>query len=275
MDSWAGKTAVITGAGSGLGAAMAGVIADEGSNIVALDIDAPRAADTAATMHAKGVDAISAHVDVADGHSVRAAAAVTDERFGGCDFVCANVGVQQFGALDRLTEQDWSWVLSVNVMGVVHTVSAFLPLVRKRTGERHVVVTSSSSFFDPGVRLGAYTTSKYAVVGYGETLRRELEPEGIGVTVLFPAGMSSRHLESSALARPEALGESVTLPDDIDAMIASRKWDAADGLATPEHAVRNLVRDLRDNRPYVITHGGYRDAVAAYQREVLEAYDRR
>ena len=275
MESWAGKTAVITGAGSGLGAAMAAVFADEAMNVVALDIDAPRAAATAEGLHAKGVEAISAHVDVADDASIRAGAALTDARFGGCDIVCANVGVQQFGAIDRLTEQDWAWIISVNVLGVVRTVAAFLPLLRKRSGERHIVITSSSSFFAPGVRLGAYTTSKFAVVGYGETLRRELEPEGIGVTLLFPAGMSSRHLESSVLARPEALGESITMPDDIDAMIASRKWDAADSLATPEHAVRNLVRDLRDNRPYVITHGAYRDAIETSQREVLEAYDRK
>ena len=178
--------------------------------------------------------------------------------------------MQQFGAIDRLTEQDWAWVISVNVLGVVRTVAAFLPLLRKRSGERHIVITSSSSFFAPGVRLGAYVTSKFAVVGYGETLCvGELEPEGIGVTLLFPAGMSSRHLESSVLARPEALGESVTMPDDIDAMIASRKWDATDSLATPEHAVRNLVRDLRDNRPYVITHGAYRDAIETSPAEVL------
>jgi NAD(P)-dependent dehydrogenase (short-subunit alcohol dehydrogenase family) len=96
-------------------------------------------------------------------------------------------------------------VLSVNVMGVVHTVGAFLPLLRERDGDRHIVLTSSSSAFTPGVRLGAYVTSKYAVTGYGEVLRQELEPEGIGVTIVFPAGMSCATREQQ-LARPERKG---------------------------------------------------------------------
>jgi NAD(P)-dependent dehydrogenase (short-subunit alcohol dehydrogenase family) len=274
MDSLAGKTAVVTGAGSGLGAAMANMFADEGIDIVALDIDAPRAQATAEAVAAKGVRAISAGVDVADAETLRAAAELTRDQFGGCDILCANVGVQQFGALDRLTDEDWQWIMSVNVLGVVHTVNEFLPLLRERTGERHVLLTASSSFFVPGVRLGAYVTSKYAVVGYGEVLRLELAPEGIGVTIVFPAGMESRHLESSVLARPAELGESVMLPDDIEAMMASRKWDATANLATPEHAIRNLLCDLRADRPYVITHGSYRPQVEDRQLEVLDTFDR-
>jgi len=270
----AGKTAVITGAGSGLGAAMAGSFAGEGMNIVALDIDGERARSTAETLAARGTKALSGTVDVADASSLLDAARLTRDEFGGCDIVCANVGVQQFGAIDRLTDDDWQWVLSVNVLGVVHTVDAFLPLLRECTGERHVVLTASSSVFVPGVRLGAYITSKFAVVGYGEVLRLELAPEGIGVTIVFPAAMSSRHLESSALARPAALGESVTLPDDIEAMLATRAWDATTNVASPEHAVRNLVRDLQADRPYLVTHGGYRGEVETRQREVRAAFDR-
>ena len=274
MESWMGKTAVVTGAGSGLGAAMAAVFAGEGMNVVALDIDEPRAAATATTLRAGGSRAISAGVDVADADSLRAAADLTRHELGSCDILCANVGVQQFGAIDRLTDDDWEWVLSVNVLGMVRTVREFLPLLRDASGERHVVLTSSSGYFVPGVRLGAYVTSKYAVVGFGETLRMELAPEGIGVTILFPAGMESRHLESSARARPAALGESVMLPDDIEAMMASRDMETASHVATPEHAVRNLARDLRADRAYSITHGTYRDALVRRQDEALAAFDR-
>ena len=122
--------------------------------------------------------------------------------FGGCDLLCANVGVQQFGSIDRLTDDDWTWVLGVNVLGTIRTVTAFLPLLRKRSGWRHIALTASTSVFIPGVRLGAYATSKFAVVGFGETLRLELADEGIGVTIVFPAGMATRHLESSALRDP-------------------------------------------------------------------------
>jgi NAD(P)-dependent dehydrogenase (short-subunit alcohol dehydrogenase family) len=270
---WTG-TAVITGAGSGLGAAMVQRFAQAGMSIVALDIDGDRAEQTAQAVREGGGKAIAMQVDVADRAALDQAAQAAREAFGGCNILCANVGVQQFGALDRLTEQDWRWVLDVNVLGAVNTVSAFLPLIRASEGERRVVVTASSGVLVPGVRLGAYTTSKFAVMGYGETLRLELASEGIGVSVFFPAGMSSRHLESSALARPADLGPSVILPDDIEAMLASRKMDTASHVATPEHATRNLLPELERNARYIISHGQYRQELAQHCQDLLDAFDR-
>jgi NAD(P)-dependent dehydrogenase (short-subunit alcohol dehydrogenase family) len=160
-------------------------------------------------------------------------------------------------------------------MGVVRTVATFLPVLRASSGERHILLTSSSGVLSPGVRLGAYTTSKFAVMGYGETLRQELAPEGIGVTILFPAGMSTTHLQSSARARPAALGLSVTLPDDIDAMLASRDMDNdATFVVTAEVAVRNLLAELPANPPYLVTHGSYRETLLRRHQELIDAYER-
>jgi len=272
--SFRGKTAVITGGGSGLGAAIADLFAAEGANIALLDIDGASAQAKAGELKERGVNAIAVTVDVANRASVRSAADAVTAAFGTCDVLCANVGVQQFGAIDRLTEQDWSWVISVNVLGVVNTVAEFLPLVRGARGERHIVVTSSASYFTPGVRMAAYVTTKYAVVGYAEVLRRELAEEGINVSLLFPGGMATRHLESSIAARPEALGESKLDPADIEAMMASADMTVDNHVSTAEHAVRNLLDELRDKRPYIITHGSYKAQVEAQQREVLHAFDR-
>jgi NAD(P)-dependent dehydrogenase (short-subunit alcohol dehydrogenase family) len=274
MDELAGRVAVITGAGSGLGAAIAAALAGAGMRVAALDIDGTAAEATAARVRAAGGDAIARRVDVASRDGLAEAGEAVRDAFGRCDLLFANVGVQQFGAIERLTPEDWQWVLSVNVLGVVQTVEAFLPLLRATGGDRRIVVTSSSSFFVPSVRLGAYVTSKYAVVGYAEVLRQELAAEGIGVTIVFPAGMLTRHLESSRAARPAELGESVMLPDDVDAMLSSRQGAGDIEPVTPEHAIRNLVRDLRDGRDYVVTHGDYRADVEARQRAVLEAFDR-
>ncbi len=274
MQELAGRVAVITGAGSGLGAAMADALGAVGMRIAALDIDGAAAQATAARLVEHGAEAIACAVDVASRGAIADAASATREAFGGCDLLCANVGVQQFGAIDRLTADDWQWMLSVNVVGLVQTVDAFLPLLRARTGERRIVVTSSSSYFVPSVRLGAYITTKYAVVGYAEVLRLELADEGIGVTLLFPAGMLTRHLESSKAARPPELGESVIMPDDIDAMIASLQGGGDMQPVSPEFAIRNLVRDLREGRDYIITHGDYRADVEARQRSIMEAFDR-
>ncbi|GAB3098282.1 SDR family NAD(P)-dependent oxidoreductase [Aestuariicella hydrocarbonica] len=271
---FSGGVAVVTGAGSGLGAGMVERFAAEGMSIVALDIDGVTAEATAQRIRDGGGSAIAMAVDVADQHSLAAAAKATQEMFGGCTVVCANVGVQQFGALDRLTEQDWQWVLGVNVMGVVHTVNAFLPLLRQIAGHRHIVITASSASLTPGVRMGAYTTSKYAVMGYGETLRMELADEGIGVSIMLPSGMITRHLESSIQARPSELGKTEVCREDIDVMLASRNMTSADQVATVEYATRHLVEDLAANQRYIITHGEYRDSLVAIFEQLLHAHDR-
>ena len=267
-------TAVVTGAGSGLGAAMADRFAAQGASVVALDIDGARAEETAARVRDQDGRAAAMQVDVADAGALKAAADLTEREFGGCSVLCANVGVQQFGAIDRLTEQDWRWVLDVNVMGVVRTVDAFLPLLRKAEGPRHIVITSSSAALVPGVRMAAYTTSKYAVTGYGETLRMELAGEGIGVTLLFPAGMTTRHLESSIQARPADLGPSELRREDIDVMMASRKMSSSNHVASAQHATRHLIADLAANERYIITHGDYRESLIEYHDAILRAHDR-
>ena len=274
MGEYAGRTAVVTGAGSGLGAAMAALFAGAGARVALLDIDGERAEAGAAALRAAGHDAFAMRVDVAEKASLAAAAEAVRARFGGCDVLCPNVGVQQFGAIDTLSDADWHWVMSVNFMGVVDTVGAFLPLLRAATGQRHVVLTASASYFQFGIRMAAYVASKFAVVGYGEVLRQELAPEGINVAMLFPAGMATRHIESSMAARPAELGESRFDPADVAAMMEHAKIERTAHVASAEHAVRNLLAELRAGVPYVITHGDYRADVEARQAEVLAAFDR-
>jgi NAD(P)-dependent dehydrogenase (short-subunit alcohol dehydrogenase family) len=264
-----GRVAVVTGAGSGLGAAMCRRFAE-----AALDIDDATAAATAVALAADlGVPTMSARVDVGDPASIAAAAAEVEAALGGCDVLAANVGVQQFGAIDRLTDDDWTWVVNVNVLGTVRTVASFLPLIRRRTGWRRIVLTASSGALLPAVRLGAYQTTKFAIVGYGETLRQELAEEGIGVTILFPAGMATRHLETSALARPPDKGAWVLMPDDIEVMMTSQKMSVAD-VATPEEATRGLLDGLAADQPYVITHGTFRDDYHRRLAAIEDAFDR-
>jgi NAD(P)-dependent dehydrogenase (short-subunit alcohol dehydrogenase family) len=243
-------------------------------SVAALDIDEPRAQATASELEKLGVATMAVGVDVGDPASTRDAARCVDEWSGGCDLLCANVGVQQFGSIDRLTEEDWSWVLGVNVLGTVRTVASFLPAMRRRTGWRHIAITASSGVFVPSVRLGAYTTSKFAVMGFAETLRAELEGVGIGVTIVFPAGMSTRHLESSALARPEKLGASITMPDDIDAMLSASRLSPADDVMAPEDAIRGLLPDLLAGEPYFVTHGAFRPDYEARLADLDRALDR-
>jgi short-subunit dehydrogenase len=269
---YAGQGVVITGAASGLGAALAELFASAGARLALLDIDAERVTAKAAEFADRGVEAIGLAVDVSDRAAIAAAAARVGSELGDCAVLCANVGVQQFGALDRFTADDWAWMLSVNVMGVVNTVAAFLPLIRASAGERHILLTGSASCLVPTVRLGAYVASKCAVVGYGEVLRLELAEEGINVTMLMPAGMPTRHLESSVAARPAGLGPAPFDPTDLDAVIAGSAGMAE--MMAPEQAVRNLIEALSERPAYFITHGGYRDVLLARHAALMRAFDR-
>jgi NAD(P)-dependent dehydrogenase (short-subunit alcohol dehydrogenase family) len=273
MSDFAGRTAVVTGAGSGLGAAMARLFAGAGMNVAVLDIDEEAAASTASSIAELGVTTTSAHVDIGDTASVVAAADEVRSTLGGCDVLCSNVGVQQFGAVDHLTEQDWSWVINVNVLGTIRTVREFLPMLRAASGFRRIVFTASSSVLAPSVRLAAYQTSKFAVMGFAESLREELEPEGIGVTIVFPGGMMTRHLESSVLARPAELGESVLDQEDVTAMLAHQPMGDGD-LVTADEAIRNLLTDLEAGEPYVLTHGSYRPIYERRRAAMDSAFDR-
>jgi NAD(P)-dependent dehydrogenase (short-subunit alcohol dehydrogenase family) len=110
-------------------------------------------------------------------------------------------------------------------------------------------------------------------MGFAESLREELAPEGIGVTILFPGGMTTRHLESSVLARPAELGESVLDQDDVTAMLAHQPL--ADGdLVGPDEAIHNLLADLEAGEPYVLTHGSYRPIYEQRRAAMDRAFDR-
>jgi NAD(P)-dependent dehydrogenase (short-subunit alcohol dehydrogenase family) len=274
MGEYCGRAVAVTGAGSGLGAAMADLFVNEGARVALLDIDGERAQAKADELRTRGAEAFALRVDVADKASVEAAAQAVRTRFGAAHVLCANVGVQQFGAIDRLTDADWDWTMSVNFRGVVNTVGAFLPLLRAGDGARHIVLTASASVFQFGARMAAYVASKFAVVGYGEVLRQELASEGINVALLFPAGMATRHIESSMAARPAQLGKSHFDPADIEVMIESAGIDRAAHVASAPEAVRNLLAELRAGQRYIFTHGDYRQQIAAQHKDVLSAFDR-
>lgn len=276
--------AAVTGGASGFGLALGRRCAALGMDVVLLDLDAARATTEAAQLTADLAEAgagadtdaradqvlIGAGVDVADAASVDAAAAMVGERFGGVDLVVSNVGVQLFGPVERFTDDEWRWVLDVNVVGSARVARAFTPLLRRApSGKGRLAFTTSSSVLDPASHLGAYQASKFAVWGLAETLRLELRDSdgdggnsSIGVSVIFPSGMLSRHLETSEGAQPDHLRRPIAGDGDLDAMVASNPTMAS-ALATPDDAAAGVVEAVLAGRPYVVTHGDLTPAVAA------------
>jgi NAD(P)-dependent dehydrogenase (short-subunit alcohol dehydrogenase family) len=267
------QVAVITGGASGFGFALAQQCAARAMSVALLDIDAARVADAAATLAGEhGVDVLGRRVDVSRRDQVEAAAAEVDGRFGRCDLLWVNVGVQHFGAVETIDDEVWRWVLDVNLIGAARTARAFLPLLRAAGGGR-MAFTASANALAPAARLGAYQASKYAIVGLAETLRIELAPEGIDVSVVYPSGMITRHLESSAAARPTDLGPGDVAPDDLEAMMASRPMTAAD-LTTADAAAERALSEVLAGETHVITHGDLAAGVAQQHNAITRALQR-
>jgi NAD(P)-dependent dehydrogenase (short-subunit alcohol dehydrogenase family) len=262
--------AVITGGASGFGLALGGRCGMHGMRVALLDLDGDRAEQEATVLaETHGVEAIGMGVDVADAAAVDGAAAAVSGRFGRADLVVSNVGVQLFGAVERFTDDEWRWLLDVNVIGSARVARAFVPLLRRASHGR-LAFTTSSSVLAPASRLGAYQASKFAVWGLAETLRLELADDGISVSVIFPSGMLSRHLETSEAAQPDHVRRPIGAEDDFTAMMASNPSMARE-VATPQDAARRVVDALLADEPYVVTHGYLVDAVMARSNDLRRA----
>jgi NAD(P)-dependent dehydrogenase (short-subunit alcohol dehydrogenase family) len=262
--------AVITGGASGFGLALAGECAARGMRLALLDLDGERAEAQANALAAQhGVEVMDLAVNVAVDDEVRAAAGEVADRFGRTDLVVSNVGVQLFGAVEKLTDQEWQWVLDVNVVGAARVARAFLPLLRSAPRGR-LAFTTSSSVLDPASRLGVYQASKFALWGLAETLALELKADGVSVSTIFPSGMMSRHLESSTAAQPEALRRDIGEAADFEAMLASNPG-MVQAPASPEAAAANTIEGLLAGERYIVTHGALVKPLSVRHSELLAA----
>ena len=260
--------AVVTGGASGFGLALAQLSASRGMAVALLDLDGERAATEAEGIAAAhGVSTLGLHVNVADPESVGTAAAKIGAQFGRADLVISNVGVQLFGPNERLTDDEWRWVLDVNVIGSARVARTFVPLLR-RSSHARLAFTSSSSVLSAASHMAAYQTSKFAVWGLAESLRVELAQDGISVSVVFPSGMISRHIETSEAAQPEYLRRPIATEEDFVAMVASNPA-MTEAVVTPEDAASAVLDALLANKPYIVTHG---DLVGAVEGRWAELY---
>lgn len=277
MDELSGRVAVVTGGGSGIGRGLALGLASEGMTVAVADVQTPNAEAVAAEVEAAGGRAFAVGVDVTSPASLAAAAKEVVARAGGVNLLCANAGVlARIAPLDAHTVADWEYTLSVNVLGVVKTVDAFLPALREAAPDAHVLTTASLGGLASEVRapLGAYIASKYACVGYSEMLRAELAPDGIGVSVLCPGVVTSNLVGTSAENRPDAFGKQAA--PQLAAQEGNLARDAArlaDFARAAEEVGPIVVRAIRANRFHVITHPETKRLVEGRFHGMLEDFD--
>lgn len=183
-----GKAAVVTGAASGIGFAVAGALAAEGTSVVLADVDDD--ALRARAKHLSSLGHVVHHVttDVGDPDAVEELAAAAVDRFGGLHIAVNNAGIVNRGLSWELSLEDWHRVLDVDLWGVIHGVRSFVPRILSSGDDGHVVNTASMASLLPVDRLGPYTVAKHAVLGLSDVLRLDLERSGapIGVSVVMP-----------------------------------------------------------------------------------------
>ncbi|HYI41976.1 MAG TPA: SDR family oxidoreductase [Allosphingosinicella sp.] len=187
-----GRTAVVTGAASGIGRGTAQALARRGCNLALADLDEAGLAETAALVAETGVKVSRHRLDVASRDAVAALPDAVLAAHGRADLLVNNAGVAIGGTFEQVAEEDFDWLMEVNFFGVVRMTRAFLPLLRSSDSARIVNISSIFGIIAPPGQT-AYSASKFAVRAFSESLRRELEAEGakIGVTVVHPGGVAT------------------------------------------------------------------------------------
>ena len=254
MESLSGKTAVVTGAGSGMGRAFAERFARAGMNVVLADVEAPKLDEAVDAIVASGAAAIGVVTDVTDGTAVDRLRDAAIDRFGRVHVLCNNAGVAGSGpsAGDFVNEAEWRWVLEVNLWGVIHGHRAFLPHLLEH-GDGHIVNTASMAGHFPG--HSAYSASKWAVVAITEGLFHEqrLRAAGVGVSCLCP-GWVNTAIADSARNRPEWAAPPLGAePSPMEEMMVAFVRDQLRSGMDPA-AVADLVHDaILADRLWVFT----------------------
>ncbi|HEX6424790.1 MAG TPA: SDR family NAD(P)-dependent oxidoreductase [Acidimicrobiales bacterium] len=240
MDTFAGKVAVVTGAASGIGLALATRFADEGMDVVLADVERD-ALDAAAGRLAGKVGAehvLAVPTDVRDEAAVEALAAATFDRFGTAHVVCNNAGVGVGGLAWTVPADRWRWIVEVNLLAVAHGIRAFVPRMIEQA-EGHVVNTASAAGLLTGPGMSPYYATKHGVVALSESLHFDLQLVGgaVGVSVLCPEWVRTQ-IHESERNRPPEVGEMPGMPGPAD---------EGEDDGGPAPALGDFVRSLVDS----------------------------
>ena len=257
MEVLEGRVAVVTGAASGIGRALADRFAAEGMRVVLADVEEEPLRAAAEELEANGAEVIAHPTDVSDRASVEALARATIEHVGVPHVLCNNAGVSGGGGqIWETTGNDWSWVLGVNLMGVVHGIQAFVPRMIAAGDEGHVVNTSSVL----GLTAGGgsiYSVSKHAVTRLTEGLWHDLRLAGsrLGVSVLCP-GLIATRIVSAGRNRPAHLTDADDLRREVgrEQVVAAVEKHFLESGMPPAEVAGMVVEAIRSERFYVLTH---------------------
>jgi NAD(P)-dependent dehydrogenase (short-subunit alcohol dehydrogenase family) len=271
MRDVAGKVAVITGAASGIGRGMAESFVAADMKVVLSDVEADALAKTTEALRGAGADVHSVVADVSKADQVQALADESLARFGAVHVLCNNAGIGiQSGSIWETSLDDWEWILGANLMGVIHGMRSFVPIMLEQGVQSHVVNTASLAGLVGGE--GAYGVTKFGVVALSESLHFGLERAGAKtkVSVLCPGFVDTNILDSER-NRPAELSDASPLPEGplVEAM---REWveeQLAKGL-NPRSVGDQVLSAIREERFYILTHPDWNVMIEHRMRAILD-----
>ena len=259
-----GKTAFITGGAGGLGLAMAKAFGERGAKIMLADIDGDAAETAAAQLVEAGIEAAATQLDVRDPKAFEAAAKAAAERFGAVHMVVNNAGVSLSGMTGEFDLQDWQWIVDINLMGVVYGTEIFTRMF-KAQGEGGYILNVASMAGHGGLTgAGPYNATKFAVVGYSESLRQEFKKSDIGVGVLCP-GFVQTGIGDSVFGAPSGSID----PNDPSVQFAQQA--VREGMETAPVA-EWIARCVEDDRFYIFTHAEMVPMLEARSAKIAQDY---
>jgi NADP-dependent 3-hydroxy acid dehydrogenase YdfG len=266
MQNLEGKVAFITGGGSGVALGQAKVFAEEaGMKVVICDIRQDHLDEAMAYFKKKNAAVHPIKLDITDRVAYVAAREEAEKVFGPVDLLCNTAGVSQFGPLEQATYDDWDWQIDVNLKGMINGVMTFLPgMIERKQG--HIVNTASMSAFVALPRTGVYCTTKYAVRGYSECLRLELEQHNIGVSILCPGGVNT-NIHESVLSRPGRYAKTGYYWKD-DAVFAQLKAVIETGI-DPVDLARIVRAAVERNDFWILPYPEFIPTLEAYNEKVI------
>jgi NAD(P)-dependent dehydrogenase (short-subunit alcohol dehydrogenase family) len=273
MQIVAGKVAVVTGAASGIGRAMARAFGAAGMQLALADVEAGALREARDEIRANGVDAAAFVCDVSQADAVEKLAEDVRSAFGGIHVVCNNAGVFLGGTTWGTSRNDYEWVLNVNVWGVIHGIRTFVPILLEQDEPAHVVNTASMAGLTTGPLTAAYFMSKHAVVSLSESLYHELALRPgcpVGVSVVCPELVRTRIFQADRNRPPHLKRDAEDdLPAETKQIETVVSNMAASGLDPRELAERTLAA-IRENRFWVLPPEGdpWREAARLRHRSI-------